>query len=432
MTKKQHMFRWLRSPIFIAFSILAGGLLGTFNKEYALLIAPLGAIYLKLLKMTVLPILITAIISSLGNLFSQKDVKSYLSKIVLISLVALVFCAFLSLTISLAAEPGSGLSKEAQVTLGKVLSRADQAGEQMVVEHQGIYMFLEQLIPENIFQAMGEGASLEILFFCLILGMAAGLQPSAKRQKILELSDALFQALFTIISWIMYFLPFGLFSLLAGQIARSGIETLLSMIKFVSVVWIISLLMVAVSALVISFSTRSSIIRSLSALKEPMLVAFGTQSTFASMPAAIEGLIDELGVDRKLVNLVIPLGAVLNRFSMVILYACATIFAAQLYDISFSVSDIFIALTLSVLAAIAGAGTPGIVSLSMISIIFIPLGLPCEAIIVLLLAINPVIEPITTLSNIYTNCATTTLIAMMVKRSSVTEEAHGQIKNEEI
>lgn len=428
--EKQLIFRWLRSPIFIMLSIIAGGMLGLLNKEYSLMLAPMGAIYLKLLKMTVLPILITAVITSLGNLFSQKDVKSYLGKILLIFMISLVFCAVLSLLVSVIAKPGVGLSKVAQVTLGKVLSEADQQGSQIVLEHQGIYMFLEQLIPENIFQAMNEGASLEILFFCLILGMATGIQPVNRRETILELSDALFRSLFTIIDWIMYFLPFGLFSLLAGQIAKSGIETLLSMVKFVCVVWGTSLLMVAVSAIVIMFSTQTSITKSFGALKESMLVAFGTQSTFASMPAAIEGLIDGLGVDRKLVNLVIPLGTVINRFSMIILYTTATIFTAQLYGITFSFPDILTILILSILAAIAGAGTPGIVSLSMIAMIFIPLELPSEAIIVLLLAINPVIEPITTLSNIYTNCAVTALIAKLTKRSTSREIYHEPTEGE--
>lgn len=415
--KTKNPFQFLRSPILIAMAIIAGGFVGILNKEWALFIAPMGVVYLNLLKMTVLPILITAIITSLGNLFSQEDVKTYLGKILFISLGALFFCAILSLAVSLVVKPGSGLSMEAQVTLGKTLSEADQQGQQVLVEHEGVYMFLEQLIPENIFQAMGEGASLEILFFCLILGMATGLQQPAKREKILDLTDSLFHALFTIIDWIMYFLPIGLFSLLAGQIARTGIETFFSMIKFVGVVWVISLVMVIISAVIISFSTGARITRALGSLKESMLVAFGTQSTFASMPAAIEGLTEELGVDKKLVNLVIPLGAVLNRFSMIILYAVATIFTAQLYGISLGPGNLFIAIFLSVLAAVAGAGMPGIVSLSMISIIFIPLGLPSAAIIVLLLAINPVVEPITTLSNIYTNCATTALIARTAKQS---------------
>ena len=66
---------------------------------------------------------------------------------------------------------------------------------------------------------------------------------------------------------------------------------------------------------------------------------------------------------------------------------------------------------LSVLTAVAGAGTPGIIAVAMLSIIFTPLGLPSSAMIVLLLAINPVIEPVTTLTNVYANCAATVLIA---------------------
>ena len=408
--KQNPILKFLKSPFLIILAMIMGILVGIFYKNVAVFVAPAGVIYLNLLKMTVLPILITAIITSIGRLFSHEHVQSYLGRIVLISLAALFLCALLSLSISLVVKPGTGLNKEAQVTLGKTLNLADQQGEMVVVSHPGVCSFFEQLVPENIFHSMGEGASLKILFFCLIMGAATGLQQADKRKKILDLTDSLFHTFFTIISWIMYFLPIGLFSLLAGQIARTGITTIISMLKFVGVIYGVSLLLLLISACVISFSLRITPFRAVSALKECMLIAFGTQSTFASMPSAIEGLTEELGVDKKLVNLVIPLGAVLNRFSMIILYSVATVFAAQLYNIPLGSTEMLIAMLLSVLAAVAGAGMPGIVSLSMISIIFIPLGLPTAAILILLLAINPVIEPITTMSNIYANCAVTTLI----------------------
>ncbi len=365
-TASNPILKFLKSPILIILAMIVGVITEVFYKSFAVFVAPAGVIYLNLLKMTVLPILITAIITSIGKLFSHEHVQSYLSRIVLISLGALFLCALLSLSLSLVVKPGTDLGKDARVTLGKTLNQADQQGEMIIVDHSGICSFFEQMVPENIFQSMGEGASLKILFFCLIMGAATGLQPQDKRTKILDLTDSLFHTFFTIINWIMYFLPVGLFSLLAGQVARTGITTIFSMLKFVTVVYGASFLLLIISAAVISFSLRVSPVKAISALKECMLIAFGTQSTFTSMPSAIEGLTEELKVDKKLVNLVIPLGAVLNRFSMIILYSVATVFAAQLYNITLSSTDLIIAMFLSVLAAVAGAGMPGIVSLSMI------------------------------------------------------------------
>ncbi len=414
--KKSGISKLIKSPLVIILAMLSGILTGLTNHDFAIAIFPIGTVYLDLLKMTIFPILITAIITSIGNLFTIEDVSRYLIRIIVVTVGSLFLVAVLALSAGLIFTPGADLSEEAQITLGKTLSQADQAGDSAISEYRGLFDFLQDLIPVNIFQAMGEGGSLQILFFCIVLGVAVGMLPEEKRTTILDLTDSLFHAFFGIISWIMYLLPLGLFCLIAGQIAQTGIEILLAMMKFVIVIYGFSFVMLIGSALVVSFSTKVNPFKVTLALRESLLIAFGTQSTFASMPSAIEGLSEELDVNHELVNLIIPLGAVIARYSMIITYTIAALFAAQLYHIPLSVTDYGFIILLSVLAAVAGAGTPGIVSLAMITIVFLPLGLPSAAIIVLLLAINPIIEPITTMANVYANCAATTLIASSVKK----------------
>ena len=182
------------------------------------------------------------------------------------------------------------------------------------------------------------------------------------------------------------------------------------MTKFVVMVYIVAFLIMIVSAIVIWISTGSPLVASILEIKDCLLIGFGTQSTFASMPSQLTGL-GKLQVNTELANLVVPIGAVICRFSMVILYMVATLFTAQLYGVSLDIVSLVTALFLTVLAAVAGAGTPGIVSIAMVSIVLGPLGLPSGAIIVLLLAINPVVEPITTMANVHANVAATALIA---------------------
>ena len=416
--KKQgnRLAKVIRSPIAIIVAMVLGVLTGLYFKDFAFTVSPLGTVYLNLLKMTIFPILITAIITSIGNLFTMEDVGKYITRIIIVMLASLFLVSVLSVVSGVVFNPGADLGKEAQITLGKTLSAADQTGQSTVTEYRGISDFLQDLIPVNIFKAMGEGGSLQILFFCIVLGVAVGLLPAKKRDTILELSDSLFQAFFTIISWIMYLLPIGLFCLVAGQIAQTGVDILLAMLKFVIVIYGFSLFMIIGSGVIIAFSTKSSLFKSFNELRESLLIAFGTQSTFASMPSAIDGLSKGLGVDSKLVDLVIPLGAVIARYSMIITYAVAAVFAAQLYQVPLTFWDYGLIILLSVLAAVAGAGTPGIVSLAMITIVLLPIGLPSAAIIVLLLAINPIIEPVTTVANIYGNCAATALVARTVKQ----------------
>lgn len=403
----------LKSPYLIIASMIGGILVGVFNPELGKTISPAGKVYLDLLKMTIFPILISAIVTSVGNVFGNKETRGFLTRILTYSLIFLFISSIIAVLTSMIMKPGSGLSETARITLGKTLSAADQSGSSsaLIQEKQGVVSFLSQMIPQNIFDSLGKGLSLQILFFSILLGIATGSLEEKHRDNILKSSDSLFKAFFRIIEWIMYLLPFGLFSLMAGQIAKSGIDTILAMGMFVLVVYVVSLILFVASGVVISITAKVSFFKAIASLKHSLLIAFGTQSTFASMPATIEGLTQELNVNEELVNLVVPLGAVINRFSMIITYGVATIFAAQLYNVELGVAQILLGLLLIVIAAIAGAGTPGIVSLAMITIVFTPLGLPSSALLVLLLAINPVIEPVTTMTNIFAVAATTSIIS---------------------
>ncbi len=415
--QKPLLLKLLKSPYVIISAMVGGILMGVFAPSIGKVIAPIGTIYLDLLKMTIFPILISAIITSIGNVFGNKETRVFLSRILTYSLIFLFVSSIIAVVFPLILKPGSGLSETARITLGKTLSAADQSGSSssFFQEKQGMVSFLSQMIPKNIFDSMVKGNSLQILFFSILLGIATGALHENQRKALLGWTEAMFKAFFSIIEWIMYLLPFGLFSLMAGQIAKSGLNTILAMSMFVLVVYLVSFVIFICSAVIISITAKVSVFKAISSLKDSLLIAFGTQSTFASMPATIEGMSKELKVDEELVNLVVPLGAVINRFSMVITYGVATIFASQLYGVQLSFMNIILALVLIVIAAVAGAGTPGIVSLAMISIVFSPLGLPSSALLVLLLAINPVIEPVTTMTNIFAVAASTSLIAKKKK-----------------
>jgi proton glutamate symport protein len=231
-------------------------------------------------------------------------------------------------------------------------------------------------------------------------------------QSILEIAEGLFKAFFKIIDWIMYLLPLGLFSLLANQLASTGTDTLTAMLRFVLIIWGTAFLVIVLNTVIMSLALRRSPLVILSALKESMLIAFGTSSSFASMPSAIEGLTGQvLKMPANVINLVVPIGIVLNRFSMVMIYIGASVFAAELYGLTLHAPQILLVVSLSVLAALAGAGAPGLVSISMVSIVLLPLGLPAQAIVILLIAIYPIIDPITTVANVHTNLAIGVVIA---------------------
>jgi proton glutamate symport protein len=431
-TKKQINFslQWLKSPIVILLSLVLAIIAGTFYPSFSKTLAPIGDTYLKLLQMTIIPILMTALIASVGKLCASESARESIFKIVTTSLIFLFVVSGVTLVISLVVGPGRYLSQEAKIMLGKTLSAADQSGVSVASANRGAVEFIQSMIPSNIFHDLGQGSNLSILFFSLILGVATGLMGGKGAESILVISDGLFKAFFKIISWIMYLLPFGLFAMLANQLAQTGTETLFAMLRFVLIIWGTCLLLIVVNTAVMSLTLRRSPLVILSVMKESMLIAFGTASSFAAMPSTILGLTGKtLQMPSSVINLVIPLGVVLNRFSMVMIYVAASVFAAELYGVPLHAPQILMVLSLSILAAVAGAGAPGVVSLTMVSIVLLPLGLPAQAITVLLIAVLPIIDPITTLTGLYTNSTLSTLIAKGHKDEAEQEQTSEVVSN---
>ena len=414
VTKQQTILsmQWLKSPLTVLVSMVLGISAGLYFPDFSKNWAMVGEIYLKLLQMTIIPVLMSAVISSVGKLFAAESARASILKIITTSLIFLFVVGALSIVISLFAGPGRYLSEEAKILLGKTLNVADQSGGSDAVTSRGAAEFLHAMIPSNIFYDLGRGSNLSILFFSLILGVAIGTMGGKKANSILEVAEGLFEAFSKIVDWSMYLLPVGLFSLLANQLASTGTDILAAMLRFVLIVWGTVLLVIVVNTAIMCLTLRRSPLVILSALKQSMLIAFGTSNSIAAMPSTIEALTSEkIKLPSNIINLVVPIGVVLNSFSMIIMYIAASVFAAELYGVPLHAPQIVLVILLSVLAAIAGAGAPSIVCISMISIVLLPLGLPAQAIIVLLIAVDPLIDPIGTVANIHTNATISVLVA---------------------
>jgi proton glutamate symport protein len=207
----------------------------------------------------------------------------------------------------------------------------------------------------------------------------------------------------------MYALPFGLCCLFASQISQVGINVFLALIKFVVLIYASSCLMLIIYSIIISLKKKVSIFQSFSALRETLIVALGTSSSFAAIPSALNCLTENLKIDKGTTNIVVPLGVSLNPHGSVLHFAISTVFVAQVYGASLGPQGLLITLVGSVFAGMAATGVPGGGSLSMLAIIFGPLGLPLQAALVFFIAIDPIIDPILTVVTMHANCAATAL-----------------------
>jgi hypothetical protein len=152
----------------------------------------------------------------------------------------------------------------------------------------------------------------------------------------------------------------------------------------------------------------------------------------ATLPSAITCLDKKMGFNHTAVNLTLPLGMTLGRFGNIFYFAVATFFVAQIYGTQLELMHYALIFLGVVFGGTATAGASGIVTLSMLSIVLNPLSLPLEAVLVIFMAIDPIIDPFRTFLIVYVNMAATTLIAKRDEDKEEMEEEEAEAEAEEM
>jgi len=403
----------LLHPAIVFLGMASGVYIGLEHRVLAEWLSKLGDIYLSLLQMCVLPLMIAAVISSIGRLLMSGQAKDYLLRLVSVFVVGMMIVSALGVGIGVVGRPGADIDRDTKVVLGRQISASEERFDIVLGEDQrkGMLDLLHEMIPANIFEAVSGGRHLPILFFCVAVGIAVGTLRSRQGEILLSVADASYEALLKVISWIMYGLPFGLCFLFADQMSGVGVEIFMALLKLVLLLYISSLLLIFLYHMVIWLRSGESFGRSFLAFRRMFLVALGTSSSFATIPAAIQGLHRRLNFEKEAADLIIPLGISLNPHGNVLHFAVSGIFMAQLYDQSLGIGSIVTLVIVSALAAVAASGAPGIAALSMLALILEPLGLPAVVGMILLTSIDPIVDPILTVVNVYGNCAAAAAVA---------------------
>ncbi|MEY3786839.1 MAG: hypothetical protein RLZ75_1046, partial [Pseudomonadota bacterium] len=190
------------------------------------------------------------------------------------------------------------------------------------------------------------------------------------------------------------------------EIAKIGLEIVWATTKLITLIYIACIGSLFIYSLMMWWKLKHkfSYAQILIGLRQPLLVALGTASSFATIPAALNALKNNLQADKNICDLVIPLGMTINPPASVLQFAISSLFIAQIYGMELGFNELTIIFVGSILAGLASSSTPSIVGLSMIAMILDPLGLPSGVAIILLVAIDPVIDPIITALNVQANC----------------------------
>ena len=378
--------------LWILVAMVAGVAVGGIMGNEAKLFAPLGTLFIQLIKMLVVPLVGISIISGAASLGSSRSAgKIGFTSIAYIMLTTVV-SIILAIVVGLIFKPGAGLSAEGVASI-----MASASAEQGTPANLSFWNTIIGMIPANPIQAFAEGNILQIIVFGLFLGFGIAALKEDKRIKVINGLNYLLEALIWCIGKVMLVAPIGVFGLMAEAMGTFGFDILL---KVVNLLWV-DLIAVAVMGLVVypltvMLLSKVGVKEFFSAMLRPQIVAFSTASSMATLPVTM-GACDKMGVSKEVTGFVVPLGATINMTGNAIYYTLVALFFAQFYGIELGMAQ-YVAITVTAsLGSIGQAGVPG--PTLMVVAVLAAAGIPIEG-LPLLYALDRLFDMIRTVLNI--------------------------------
>jgi len=264
-------------------------------------------------------------------------------------------------------------------------------------------------IPDNIFEAFSSGNMLIIILFSIFF--ATAYLSLGKRNKGLDEGiETINQTIMKMVHMVTAIAPIAVFSLIAKPIAEQGMKYIDDLTGYIFVL-ILALLIHLLFTLMILLKVTTGLSPGifLRKMRETQLFALSTASSNATMPSTLQTLTEKIGVKNSVASFTVPFGATVNMDGTAIMQGVATVFMAHAYNVPLDVYDYFLIVGMSILASIGTAGVPG-VGLIMLSMVFVKLGLPLEA-IVILLSVDRLLDMLRTAVNVTGDAVVTCIIA---------------------
>jgi proton glutamate symport protein len=402
-----------KSPVAVIIGIGTGIFLGITEKALSSQLSNVGDIFLILVKMCILPIILTALIFSIGKILKAGMARHTLLRMIVLFIIALSLGSATGITVGLLMEPGNALDEQSRTMIGEHLFStevADISGEtkDVPVELSFSY-FLDLVIPSNIFESLSESKWLNVMFFSILLGVALGLADSEHSQQTICIVEALYHSLLKIISWIMYVLPLGLCCILAGQLSKLGVGIFMALGPLVFSFWIAGSVVMFLMILSVSLRKHGNVLRPFIELKNILLIAVATSSQAVSLAPAISCLQERFKVNSVTANLVIPLGFMINRIGTVMAYSLIAVFISQLFDAPLGPRQLMFIFVGSIVTGTTAVGRIS-VSIIMMTALLQVLQLPIAATIAIVVSVGVVIEPVIVATTVVGNTAITTWV----------------------
>ena len=339
---------WLQVLVAILLGVLAGVL---FPRE-AVALKPLGDGFVRLIRMTLAPIIFASVVIGIARMGDLKEV----GRVGVKALLYFEVVSSVSLVMGLIAvnllHPGQGMNIDPAT-----LDVQGIASYTATAQHVTVVSFLMNIIPSSVGDAFVSGNILQIILFSVLFGLALAQFREAARP-LVNLLDLFLRGMFGIVRFVMRLAPIGAFGAMAYTIGQYGLRSLKPLALFTAEVWIVSIIFVVIVLGAIARAAEFSLFKLLRYLREEILITLGTSSSEAVLAPLILKL-EQLGCERSIVGMVMPAGYTFNAGGTAIYLSMGAIFIAQATNTHLSLGDQIVVLLVLMLTSKGSAGVAG-------------------------------------------------------------------------
>lgn len=358
-----------------------------------------GDLFLKLIKMVVVPLVFFCIMDAALSLGDVKKLRSIGLKTIFWFLGSSAIAAAIGLMLANLIQPGRG------VHLGEA------ASEVTAKPLPGVYQTLLDLIPDNPFGSLTDGSMMQIIVFSLFVGFAV-ISVGKKAEPLANIIHLLSDTMFKIITLVLGIIPYGVFGLMSVALAKYGTAIFGPVLKFIAVDYLSNIIMLAgVYSIFLAAVGKVSPIKFWRKAFYPWMIAFSTCTSNAALPVSMEVAPKKLGVPRDISNFILPLGATANMNGTCIYFGIIVLFASQLYGIDLSIQQQIMLVLQATFLSVGCAATPQIGLVISVTLLT-QMGLPLDA-IALVSGIYRIIDQIHTSTNSSGDLVTSVCIASL-------------------
>jgi proton glutamate symport protein len=324
------------------------------NPEVQTYLQPIGTIFLRLIKMIVIPIVISSLIVGVAGVGDIKKLGKLGGKTILYFEIITTIAIIVGLLFANIFQPGEGVNIHS-IEKGDIQSYLDTTEE--VKSHSMADTFIN-IVPENVFRSIVEGNMLAIIFFSVIFGLGVA-AIGQKGEPVLRFFQGTADAMFYVTNQIMRFAPFGVFALIGVTVSKFGVSSLIPLSKLVILVYGSMIFFVFAVLGLTAKLVKVNILHLIKVLKDELVLAYSTASSETVLPRLIEKM-EKFGCPKAITSFVIPTGYSFNLDGSTLYQSIAAIFIAQMYGIDLTIQQ-QISLVLVLMVTSKGiAGVPGV------------------------------------------------------------------------